>query len=111
MKGSSLGEFEELVVLTVGVLYPNAYGVALKNEIKKRTGRNTTLSGVHIVLSRLEKKGFLASKFGNATRERGGKPKKFFIITKIGSKALIEAREIRSELWKEIPEIALQATK
>ena len=111
MKGSSLGEFEELVVLTLCVLYPNAYGVAIKDEIKKRTGRNTSLSGVHIVLSRLEKKGFLTSEFGDATRERGGKPKKFFTITKVGSKALVESREIRSELWKEIPEIALQANK
>ncbi len=111
MKGNSLGEFEELVVLTLCVLYPNAYGVAIKDEIKERTGRNTSLNGVHIVLSRLETKGFLTSKFGNATKERGGKPKRFFTISKLGSKALIESRKIRSELWKEIPEFVLQGNK
>ncbi len=111
MKGNTLGEFEELVVLTAGALYPKAYGVAIKDDIKRRTGRNTTLSGVHVVLSRLEKKGFLVSAFGNPTSERGGKPKKFFTITRLGSEALVETREIRAELWKEIPEIALQLGK
>ncbi|MDN5199781.1 helix-turn-helix transcriptional regulator [Fulvivirgaceae bacterium BMA10] len=107
MKGTNLGEFEELIMLVAGVLYPEAYGVAIKKEIYTQTGRKVTLSAVHSALHRLEKKGFLESKFGDATKIRGGKRKKFFIITTYGSKVLNEAMSIRKQLWDSIPKVAL----
>lgn len=107
MKGTYLGEFEELVMLSVGVLYPQGYGVAIKNHIENLTSRKVTLSTVHASLHRLQKKGFLESEFGEATRERGGKRKKIFTITVAGSKALRASRGWREELWATIPDIAL----
>jgi PadR family transcriptional regulator PadR len=58
MKGINLGELEELILLTVGVLYPDAYAVAVMDEIEKQAGRSLNISAVHAVLTRLEEKGF-----------------------------------------------------
>ena len=107
MKGTYLGEFEELVMLSVGVLHPHGYGVAIKNHIEKLTQRKVTLSTVHATLHRLMKKGFLQSEFGEATKERGGKRKKLFTITVAGNKALLASKGWRDELWSTMPEIAL----
>ena len=107
MKGTNIGELEELILLMVGVLYPEAYGVGIKNEIVVRTGRKVTLSAVHAVLQRLQEKGFLLSEFGEATRVRGGKRKKLFQITASGSRVLAEVRDTRNQLWDEIPKVAL----
>lgn len=106
MKGTYLGEFEELVLLTVGVLQDNAYGVGVKEEIETRSGRKATLSTVHSTLIRLEEKGFLESRLGEAGSERGGKRKRIFAMTSMGSKALIKSRELRNDLWENIPKIS-----
>ena len=107
MKRANIGEFEELVLLVVGVLYPEAYGVGVKNEILARTGRKATLSAVHAVLQRLQEKELLTSEFGQATQVRGGKRKKLFQITAKGSKVLSELRATRNQLWDEIPPVAI----
>ena len=73
MKGTYLGEFEELVLLAVCVCYDEAYGVAVQEEIEKQTGRSASLSAIHTVLYRLQKKGYLRSRMGGATSERGGR--------------------------------------
>ena len=72
MKGTYLGEFEELVLLTVGALYPEAYGVAIMDDIKSETGRSVNISAIHSAMRRLEDKGFVKSFMGGATNERGG---------------------------------------
>ncbi|MEO9805153.1 MAG: helix-turn-helix transcriptional regulator [Reichenbachiella sp.] len=107
MKEYQLGEFEEIVLLTVGVLYDEAYGVALKNEIEDRGKRRVSIGALQSTLRRLEKKGFLDSKLGEPDKERGGKPKRFFKITAYGKKALIHSKDVRLGLWDSIPEIAL----
>lgn len=107
MKGTNIGEFEELVMLTVGVLHPEGYGVGIKEEILRQTQRNVTLSTVHSALHRLEKKGLLESRFGEATNVRGGKRKKYFIITAFGAKCLREAHEMRNQMYQTIPSLVL----
>ncbi|RYU93193.1 PadR family transcriptional regulator [Emticicia agri] len=101
-----LGEFEELVLLTVAVLEGGAYGVTIAAELKKRTDRAITLSGVHIALYRLEEKGFVSSALGGATNERGGRRKRLFSITGLGKRTLDEMRQVRNELWSAIPKIS-----
>jgi len=108
MKRTYLGEFEEMVMLIVGVLYPQAYGVAIKKEIFINTNRKVTLSAVHAVLHRLQEKGFLTSEFGEATKQRGGKRKEYFTITRAGSKSLSLTIDTRKDLWNKIPKVALQ---
>jgi len=107
MPKSKLGELEELVLLAVARLHPEAYGVSVKKELLAKARRKVTLSTVHETLNRLLAKGFLQSEFGDATRKRGGKRKKYFTITTRGSEALIQARTLREEMWEGISEIAL----
>lgn len=108
MKGTNLGEFEELVMLTVGVLYPQAYGVGIRREIYGQTQRKVTLSAVHAALHRLEDKGYVKSEFGEATAKRGGKRKKYFTITALGGRVLQDTRAWRERLWQAIPEVVFQ---
>lgn len=103
MKGNHLGEFEELVLLMVAVLFDNAYGVTVAYEIEKQTSRDVTLSAVHTALYRLEEKGFIKSSFGGATQERGGRRKRMYFITAAGKSALEEVRQMRNRLWDMIP--------
>ena len=108
MKGSNLGEFEELVLLTIAGLVNEAYSVAICDELEKHTGRSAKLGVVHSVLNRLEGKGFIKSKMGEATQVRGGKRKRYYSITSAGKAALIKSREVRDQLWSIIPDMALK---
>src|SRR4051812_27239054 len=101
-----LGEFEELVLLTVAVFEGQAYGAAVTQDIKQRTGRSVQLSAVHVALYRLEEKGLVTSQVGGATAERGGRRKRLFAITSLGRSTLAEIRQVREELWKLIPKLA-----
>ncbi|OEK02198.1 PadR family transcriptional regulator [Roseivirga sp. 4D4] len=103
MKGTYLGEFEEIVLLTIGVLQEEAYGVAIKLEIEQRTNRTPSIGALHSALSRLEDKGFIKSREGGATKSRGGRRKRFYTITSAGESTLIKANELRNELFKLIP--------
>ncbi|MGA0555699.1 PadR family transcriptional regulator [Larkinella sp. VNQ87] len=98
-----LGEFEELVLLTVAVLAGGAYGVPIATELKQRTQRTISLSAVHIALYRLEAKGFVTSSLGGATAARGGRRKRLFTITAVGKQTLDDMRQVRNELWESIP--------
>ena len=108
MKGSNLGELEELILLTVGILYQKAYGVAVMDEIKKQTGRSLNISAVHSVLQRLEDKGLVKSEMSEPTGERGGRRKRIFMLTATGKRSLEEANELRNQLFSQIPKVAMQ---
>ena len=108
MKRVQLGEFEEIVLLTVGILHGNAYGVTIKDEIEQRLNREVTVGALQITLRRLESKGFLKSKPGDSSDSRRGRPKLFFEITAYGKKALEYSKESRDELWKALPKLVLK---
>ena len=99
MQRSYLGEFEEIVLLTVTVLYENAYGVTIMHEVTEQTGRSVRLNQVHSALQRLEEKGMVKSKMGAATAERGGRRKRLFTITALGRKVLNDIQQVRQRLW------------
>ena len=67
MKGTHLGEFEELVLLTVASLVNGGYSVAICDELSKHADRTVKLGVVHAVLNRLEEKGLVKSELGEAT--------------------------------------------
>jgi PadR family transcriptional regulator, regulatory protein PadR len=106
MKKYQLGEFEEVVMLTVGVLYKEAYGVSIKKDIETRLSRNVSVGALQTALKRLEDKGYLKSFDGEATEERAGRPKKYFQITALGKKAMEYSKSTRDELWSAIPKMA-----
>src|SRR4051812_799799 len=107
MKGTNLGEFEEIVLLTIAALLSEAYSVAICDELSKHTGREVKLGVVHSVLNRLEEKSFVKSKLGEATSTRGGKRKRFYSLTTAGRAALLKSKEIRDELWSRAPGLNL----
>lgn len=103
-----MGEFEEVVLLTVAVLYDKAYGVAIKEDIERRLKRNVSVGAMRTALRRLEDKGFLESEFGEATAVRGGKRKRYHKVTPMGKKALDYVMNSRRKLWNAIPATAFQ---
>ncbi|QHV94467.1 MULTISPECIES: PadR family transcriptional regulator [Spirosoma] len=101
MKRASLGEFEEVVLLTVAVLevQGQAYGVAITHEIIEETGRSVRLNQIHAALQRLEDKGMVKSEMGEPTAERGGRRKRLFTVTAYGRRTLQEIQDVRASLW------------
>lgn len=108
MGRSHIGEFEELVLLVVGVLYDDAYAVAITKEISNQSGRSVNVSAVHKSLYRLEKKGILASRLSDPEAKRGGKRKRLFRITPFGKQVVDEMMALRSKLRAQIPGMAFQ---
>ncbi|MEM7297708.1 MAG: helix-turn-helix transcriptional regulator [Bacteroidota bacterium] len=102
-----LGEFEEIVLLTVGVLYGDAYGVSIKLAIEEKLNRKVSVGALQSALKRLEEKSYLTSKEGESTSERGGRPKLYFTLTAAGKDAIEHARQVRNQLYEEIPKVAL----
>ena len=108
MKGTNLGEFEEVVLLTIAGLMEEVYSVAICDEIERITERKVKLSVVHAVLNRLDKKGFVKSHLGEPTKARGGRRKRFFTVTHAGKVALTKIKTQRDQLWSLIPEFNLK---
>ncbi len=100
-----LGEFEELVLLTVGVLGDAGYGVSIKEELQKRTGKKPSIGALHTALHRLETKGYVESWEGGATAERGGRKKRYYKLSSSGQSALAFANRIRNEMFELIPNV------
>lgn len=99
MKKTKLGEFEELVLLTVAALRHDAYGVEIKRELEQRLKETLSVGSIQSSLKRMEEKGFLTSELGEATQKRGGKRKRIYSTTSYAHKVLAEMRDIRSGLW------------
>ena len=106
MKGSHLGEFQEIVLLTILFLEDNAYGVTIQEEINRRQNRKLSRGALHAALIRLQDKGFVDTFMGGATAVRGGRRKKFYTVTNAGLEAVKTAREVREGLWKAIPRLS-----
>ncbi len=107
MSKEYLGEFEELVLTMVGILQEDAYGNAVVELIKDRIGREVNLSAVHVTLYRLEDKGLVKSEMGGATQSRGGRRKRIFKITNAGLAMLQTMKEMRTDLWKLVPQLKI----
>ena len=105
MRGNTIGELEELVLLAVGSAYDEAYAVVILNIIKESTNRTLDVTAIHAVLRRLEQKGFLKSSMGGATNERGGRRKRYFTLSKSGRHVLDEIMEVRSSLYNKLPKM------
>jgi DNA-binding PadR family transcriptional regulator len=100
MPADRLGEFEELLLLGVGALGDETYGVPIQRYLSRATGRPVSMGAVYATLDRLEQKGFVRSALGEATAERGGKRKRLYAVTPAGRRALRGTRDLRDRLWK-----------
>jgi len=95
-----LGEFEQLVLLALIHLGNDAYGVTVRREITRRTGRATSFGTVYATLARLEEKGLISSRLGDATPQRGGRRKKYFRILAPGRLALSASIKVLRTMTK-----------
>jgi DNA-binding PadR family transcriptional regulator len=91
-KYSSLGEFEQIVLLAVLRLADDAYGVTIRSEIAKCTRREPSSGALYTTLDRMEEKGLVRSRLGDATPQRGGRAKRFFKLTPAGRAALVRTQ-------------------
>lgn len=98
MKGY-LGEFEELVLLTIANLAKDAYGVAILKDISARANRKLSIGALHSTLTRLEEKGYISSYLGEPTNERGGRRKRYFELTDSAVFELNNMKALRDQLW------------
>lgn len=106
MKQHTLGEFEELVLLMVAALHDEAYGVSILENLEENLEKKLNISAVHVALKRMEDKGFVKSRFGGITEDRGGRRKKFYVITALGKRMLDEQYDLRTNLYAQIPKIS-----
>ncbi len=101
-KQKFLGEFEQMVLLALLHLKDNAYGASIRQILHEQIQRDVAIGALYSTLERLEQKGMVSSKFGAATPERGGRPKKYFEVTAKGQSALKRSRQAMQTLWQGI---------
>ena len=92
MANPSLGEFEQIVLLSILRLADNAYGVTILAEIAACTEREPAPGALYTTLDRMEDKGLVQSRFGDPTPQRGGRAKRYFTVTKKGRVAVTSAQ-------------------
>lgn len=98
-----LGQHELMVMLAVLRLGREAYGVPIAAEIAQKTGREMLQGSVYAILERLESKGLVASRLGEATPQRGGRAKRYFALTAEGSRQVRETQRALQALWQGLP--------
>lgn len=104
MTPTSAGDFEQQVLLAVWRLENDAYGVSVRDELEERAGRDVAHGAVYSTLMRLEKKGLVRSRLSDPTPVRGGKSKRYFVITAEGQEAVASARQAMDRLWEGLPD-------
>jgi len=98
-KGDWLGEFEQVVLLAVARLDRSGYGLTIRREIERRTGRRVSVGAVYATLTRLEDKGYVESWQGEATSRRGGRSKRHYGVLPGGARALETTRRMLERMW------------
>ena len=99
MTARSIGEFELAILLSVGLLRDEAYGVAVRGTVSKRLGRDCSIGAVYTTLQRLENKGLVKSWTSDPTPVRGGRAKRYFELTAAGDRAIRQAQTTAQRLW------------
>ena len=100
MSQEYLGEFEQMVLLSIMRLGEEAYGLAVRDELEAVAGRSPSSGALYTTLDRLERKGFLESAAGEASEERGGRPRRYVRLTPRGQEMLARSRNTLLALWE-----------
>ena len=102
MDNVSISSQEEIILLLVGNLQPNAYAYTIKKEMQEQLDKTVSLASIHTVLYRLEKYGLLKSSMGGVGTSRGGRSKRLYQLTTKGFTVVDEIRMVRNNLWNGI---------
>lgn len=103
MKKSRLGEFQELILMTIIVLEQEAYGNSIQQELEKRLDEKISIGAIQTALKRMETKGFVTSVWGEASQVRGGKRKRLYEATPYAVQMLREMQDVRTKFWQAMP--------
>ncbi len=93
---------EELILLAVGALHPDAYAYGIQKEIRQQTNKGISLGTIHTILYRLENEGLLKSHLGGSSNKRGGRSKRLFSLTSKGYRVAEELQQVRQSMWSKI---------
>lgn len=104
----TLSRAEETILLTILKLGEGAYGVSIREQIRKDTGQEWSFASIYTPLDKLKRKGFVRKIKGNPLPERGGKSRYFYEVTPSGIQSLVELRESQQKIWSGIPDITLE---
>ena len=104
-----LTKLEEILLLSIWRLKENAYGITIREEMSRVTGRVLSFGALYVSLDKLVKKGYAVKTPGNPTPERGGRSKNYYCLSKSGLESLQLSREINTKLWKDVPEFAAKS--
>jgi PadR family transcriptional regulator PadR len=107
MSTKFISRSEEFLLLAVWRLKENAYGVTIRNQIEQAIGKTWAYGALFVMLRRLEKKGYLTSRFADPSPQRGGKSKRIFRLSPLGAKALKEVRKAQNSVWSGIDELSV----
>ncbi len=99
MASEHLGELEQMILLAVLRLGPDAYGWAVAEELERVVGRKVSSGALYTTLDRLERKGLLDGRVEDPRPERGGRPRRYLEVTPDGLAALEAGREAMLALW------------
>jgi PadR family transcriptional regulator, regulatory protein PadR len=105
-----LGEFEHIVMLAIVRLGEEAYGVPIRLDIERRTGRALTVGALYRTLDRLEDKGYITSAFSDPTPERGGRSKRYFTVKPLGLRSLRASREALVAMWEGLESLVMRGS-
>jgi DNA-binding PadR family transcriptional regulator len=94
-----LGDFEHVVLLAVLRRGEEAYGTGIRREIEAHTGRSVSVGALYTALDRLERRGFVATRIGDPTPERGGRARRYYRLTPAGHAALERSRSVLLQMW------------
>ncbi len=97
---------EEYILLAIVRLRKGAYGVAIRNRLKQDTGETWAFGAVHVMLSRLEKKGLLESYLAEPTPQRGGRSKRIYTMTSLGRQTMEQIKKVQDRVWSDISEFS-----
>ena len=100
-----LTRMEEILLLTVHCLGPEAYGVTIRAAVEELLDKSVSVGAVYVPLDRLAERGYLETSYSAPTPERGGRRKKYFKLTPKGIKILGETKALNDTLWENIPSL------
>ncbi len=110
MKKNRLGEFQELILMTVVILKEEAYGNEIERYLENCLNERLSMGAIQTALKRMEEKGFLTSEWGEVTQKRGGKRKRIYTATPYAHRVLRDMKDLRVRMWNAMPDLEMGTT-
>lgn len=107
MKKNRLGEFQELILMTVVILKEEAYGNEIERYLESCLNERLSMGAIQTALKRMEEKGFLTSTWGEKTQKRGGKRKRIYTATPYAHQVLRDMKNLRLRMWNAMPDLEM----